>query len=270
MKQKASANENIRDAPNAAQVADMRNRVIMTIEMAENFNYIDNSMFEQNPSRIYRWFQYFSDGERQDILERVKNFKDENTKLKFRKELEKERGVRTAVGNRNNLYQMCYPFVYMLTCKKAKITKTEAVALLQKLCDMSVYKPITTQVWNSLICTDPVAKSVDSQLSRQKLNIHDHPSIINVTRFLTSSLVLSSGVTELTLINLDVNLEELITLIGKLSTLDVKPSTDINTTTKTEHIIHMMCLTKQGDTKRVRTGYKHCLKDVQVVMGEKQ
>ena len=72
---------------------------------------------------------------------------------------------------------------------------------------------------------------------------------------------MSSGITELTLINLDVELGELINLVGKLSTLDTKPSTDPNTTTKTEHIIHMMCLTKQGDAKRVRTGFRHSLSD---------
>ena len=75
----------------------------------------------------------------------------------------------------------------------------------------------------------------------------------NFTDFnVTSALVLSSGITELTLINLNVNLEELITLVGKLSTLDVKPSIDPQTTTKTEHIIHMMCLRKQGDTTNLK------------------
>ena len=144
----------------------------------------------------------------------------------------------------------------MLTCKKAKIPKPEAMVLLQKLSSLSYYKPLTVQVWNSLINTDKVAKEINEILPRTKLEIHDHPSIINVTRFLTSALVLGSGITELTLINLEVELEQLINLVGKLASLDAKPTTDPNSTTKTEHIIHMMCLTKQGDANRVRTGLK--------------
>ena len=147
----------------------------------------------------------------------------------------------------------------MITCKKAKIPQTNAIALLRKLSALSFYKPLTVQVWNSLINNDEVAKEVNKILPRTKLEIHDHPSIINLTRFLTSALVLGSGITELTLINLEVELDQLINLVGKLATLDTPPSSEVNSTTKTEHIIHMMCLTCQGDANRIRTGFKHSL-----------
>ena len=58
----------------------MRKKVIDAVAMAGRFDFLDDSMFEGNPTRIYKWFQYFDEEERKEVIENVMKFENEEIK----------------------------------------------------------------------------------------------------------------------------------------------------------------------------------------------
>jgi hypothetical protein len=270
MADKSQGNQGVRrEAATDAQKKEMKQKVYDTISLAIKHNFLDDNMLGAGLSKLKKWFQLFDNAEKAIVITEAGKIPDQKMRDQVLGELKTLEVRNTSVGMRNNLYQMCYPFVFLLSCSKAGLLKGEAQKLCADLTGISMIKPVAKQVWTSLVKCNESAARVDKFLLNRSLSLHDHPSQVNSSRFITAALVLGGGVTELSMVNCDVQVGDLINLVAEISNYDAPQSTQPNSTTKTEHIIHMLCLSEPGDARRIRTGFKRSIRDVRVTIVEK-
>jgi len=247
----------------SANQSEIKEQFMNNLELFLRFGMTDDEFLKprmNSHSRCKSWFNAFDENEKKNILERLNN-SEHTEKDRY---LEECKEVSDSPRGISNKLQMCYPMNILVSARKADLEIKELDDLVTKLSEISNFKPFTKKTWEIVCKSDSVARRVDQILHQRPIDLMSHPHLVTPARFFKACIMMGRGICDMSLTTIKCNLNDVIELVGKTSVNDIIDESDRGKTSRSEHLVHMLCLTNQGDGARIRTNIKRNIRDVHV------
>ena len=163
-----------------------------------------------------------------------------------------------------NLTQMCYQFNCMRICQMANLTRARATAAMQMISNATRHVPVTNNFFRLIAARNPDLAAIMGQLTLRNLNLHDHPHLLSIQRFVRGCTLLFEGVSHLSVLRINRPLADKLHLMSEILRLS-PPSPNQGTTTQGEHMFHMY-LVAQDNVQLFRVNITNALQDLHVVI----
>lgn len=213
-------------------------------------------------SKCKAWYNAFDEDNRKEILKLLKESKDGN-KSRF---IEQCKEITDTPKGISNKLQMCYPMNILVSGRRADLSIKDLNELVTKISEISTMRPFTKRMWLMLCTSDEKAAKINSHLYQKSIKLTAHPHLVTPTRFYKACIMMKRGVCDMTLTTIKCELNDVIELVGKTSMNEKIDENDKDKTSRSEHLVHMLCLSNLGDGAKIRTNMRRNIKDVRVIV----